>query len=200
MSQILDNPFALGAFAVVVLLVVVWIAAKLTGSKRSGSGSSSGDGKSGCGVTVKAKLVWIEASEGPFSNAFEFNARREIQNASLRELLVKVVQAYDRKKKGGVILNHPSGKEMQVIKFRGGQKVAGKPYLAVEYISFTSDRRRTMLFLDGVKHDEIECKNADIFELARKNILAYKETGRKTCPLSNLGTRDTFVAPTQKEG
>ena len=71
--------------------------------------------------------------------------------------------------------------------------------MAIEFVSFTSDRRRTMLFLDGAKMEEIDCDDENIFELARKNILAHTEGGRKTCPLSNLAFRQTFVAPVATE-
>ena len=87
---------------------------------------------------------------------------------------------------------------MQVFRFNDGQKVNGSPHLSVQFVSFTSDLRRTMLFLDKVKHEEIECDD-DMFELSRKNILAFSEGGRKTCPLSNLAFRETFVAPIQKK-
>ena len=195
MSAIMENKplLAIIAVAVVGLIAVVLFA----GKKKSAPPPAGKKGKGG--GAVKAKVVWLDASEGAFDKAFDYTARREIKNSKLRYHIQTIVEAWSKRKCGGVIVKHPGGRETQVIKFKGGQKVSGKPFLAIDFVSFTSDRRRTMLFLDGVKMEEIDCDDVDIFETARKNILAQTEGGRKTCPLSNLAFRQTFVAPVTSE-
>lgn len=193
-DEILNNPAALGAIGLVVLVLVAWIAFKAGGNSQAASSSKA---RSNGARAVKAKVVWFETSEGPFSNAFEYQARKGMKDGGLRELLILIVKGWDHKNLGGLILKHPAGRESQVMRFTGGQKVNGKPYLAIEYVSFTSDKRRTKLFLEGVKYEEISCSSHEGFEMARKHILSYKEGGRKTCPKSNLALRDTFIAPVQ---
>ena len=203
MDAILNNPVALGAIGLVVLVLVAVIAFKAGGKSQNASssgrfpGKSSNSGGRGGARPVKAKVVWFETSEGPFSNAFEYQARKGMKDGGLRELLIQIVKGWDHKNLGGLVVKHPGGRETQVFRFQGGQKVNGKPFLAVEYVSFTSDARRTKLFLEGMKVEEITCSSHDTFELARKHILSYKEGNRKTCPKSNLALRDSFISPVQ---
>ena len=194
-EAVLNNPAALGAFGLIVLILVAVIAFKAGGNSKAAS-SSTASGFNGARA-VKAKVVWFETSEGPFSNAFEYQARKGMKDGGLRELLILIVKGWDHKNLGGLVLKHPGGRESQVMRFMGGQKVNGKPYLAIEYVSFTSDKRRTKLFLEGLQYEEISCSSHEGFELVRKHILSYKEGGRKTCPKSNLALRDTFIAPVQ---
>jgi hypothetical protein len=183
--------------AVVVVFVIAVLGFFLT-KKPSTSGSSSASKDSSNSVKIKAKLVWFEASEGPFDTAFEYQARKEIKNSKLRYHLQTIVEAWAKRNCRGLIVKHPAGRETQILRFKEGQKVDKSPYLGVDYVSFTSDRRRTLLFLDGLKYEELEC-DEETYELARKNILAYSDRGRKTCPMSNLAFRETFIAPTQKK-
>jgi hypothetical protein len=184
---------------VAVVVIVIALVGFLLTKKSSPSGSSAAAGaKDSKNVKVKAKLVWLEASEGPFDTAFEYQARKEIKNSKLRYHLQTIVDAWAKRKCRGLIVKHPAGRETQVLRFKEGQKVDKSPYLGVDYVSFTSDRRRTLLFLEGLKYEELECDD-EIFELARKNILVYSDGGRKTCPKSNLAFRETFIAPTQKK-
>jgi len=191
------------AIAGVVVLVVIAVVVMMGKKKKAAAqppgpfGVSKGSSKNT--TPVKAKLVWFDASEGPFDQAFDYTARKEIKNSKLRYHMQTLVEAWSKRRCGGAIIKHPNGRETQVIKFKGGQKVGGKPFLAVDFVSFTSDKRRTMLFLDGAKVEEIECEDIKIYESAKKNILANVEGGRKTCPLSNLAFRQTFVAPVAKD-
>jgi len=197
MDEIFSNPVTLGAIGLVVLVVVAVIA--FQAGKRSVTRSEA-DGGSGSAVSSGEKnvnVVWNETAEGPFSNAFEFQARKGMNDGQLRELLIGIVKGYDQRSLKGLILKHPAGRESQLFRFQQGKSVEGKPQLQVEYVSFTSDPRRTNLFLQGCKHEEMNCASHELFELTRKHILSYKEGGRKTCPTSNLAFRETYVAPVQ---
>ena len=195
-DAILNNPAAI-LLLVVVVAVVAYKAGGRSQAAAAGSSSLSAAGSNNGSRAVKAKVVWFETSEGPFSNAFEYQARKGMKDGGLRELLIKIVKSWDQNNLGGLVLKHPAGRESQVMRFTGGQKVNGKPFLGIEFVSFTSDKRRTKLFLEGLKYEEISCSSEEGFELTRKHILSYKEGGRKTCPKSNLATRDTFIAPVQ---
>ena len=190
-------PILVGVVLVIITMVVCFMSQNKFTVSDSASVPPLG-AKDNQNVKVKAKLVWFEASEGPFDAAFDFQARNEIKNSKLRYHFQTVVEAWAKRQCHGVITKYPAGRETQVLRFKEGQKVDKSPYLGIDYVSFTSDRRRTLLFLDGLKYEEIECDD-EIFELSRKNILSYSEGGRKTCPKSNLVFRETFIAPTQKK-
>ena len=193
----MDPQLVIAGVVIVVLLVVI---AMMAGKKKSPPGPFPMSSKKSSGATpVKAKVVWMDSAEGKFDQAFDYAARKAIKNSKLRYHMQTLVEAYCQRKCGGVIVKHPSGRETQVIKFKGQQKVDKKPFLAIDFVSFTSDKRRTLLFLDGAKVEEIACEDEALFELSRKNILAQTEGGRKTCPLSNLAYRQTFVAPIATE-
>lgn len=215
MDEILNNPAALGAIGLVLLVLVAVIAFKAGGAGADGSSSKKSaasaagrfPGRSTGGANNNniaaaaaakiAKVVWLEDAEGSFANAFEYQARKGMRDGALRELMIQIIKGWNNRMLGGLVLKHPSGRETQVFKFQGGQNVDGKPYLAVDYVSFTSDKRRTRLFLDGFKVEEMTASNDEVFELARKHILSYKEGGRKTCQKSNLALRTTFLSPIQ---
>lgn len=194
MDALLENKPLLAIIAVALVAV---IAVVVMGQKKA---PAKAKGKAGAGsIPIKAGVVWNDASEGAFDQAFDYAARKEIKNSQLRYHMQTIVEAWSKRRCGAVIVKHPNGREMQVVKFKTGHKVSGKPFLGVDYVSFTSDRRRVGLFMDGVKSEELECEDIAIFEMGRKCILNYTQGGRKTCSLSNLAFRESYVAPMFKE-
>ncbi|CAB9519356.1 expressed unknown protein [Seminavis robusta] len=197
----MDNPnlpIIVGA-AVVVVLALLGFVLMSKKKKEKSDPYRFGGKKDVKNVKVKAKIVWLEASDGQFDTTFDYQARKEIKNSKLRFHFQTIVDAWAKHRCGGIIItNSKNGREKQVIKFKDAQKVNRSPYLAIDFVAFTSDQRRVLLFLEGLKYEEIKCEE-EIFELGKANILACSEGGRKTCQKSNLAFRETFIAPTQKK-